>query len=225
MLVSDSIGTKTRFRSLEVTSTGNPAHSYSRRAGAARSIQPKPRLWRSIPASLGLSSKTRMPPILHRTPQVMARQSVLSAVKDQRDDMMKTLGASDKARLDEYFSSLRQIEQQLDLELQKPAPLEACSVPGKLEEVVPGTEITEVTTNHRLFAGLLAHALACGQTRVINVTFSDATSSLRRTGSSMTHHVFSHEETVDAQLGYQPNVTWFASQAGHGMADMLTAPG
>ena len=222
MLISEVIGTKTRFRSIEVTSTGNPTHSYSRRPGAA--LNPA----ETSPVALytrifGPEFKDPNAADFTPDPAVMARQSVLSAVKDQRDDLMKTLGASDRARLDEYFSSLRQIEQQLDLELQKPAPLEACSVPTKFEEIAPGTEITQVTTNHKLFSGLLAHALACGQTRVINVTFSDATSSLRRTGSSMTHHVFSHEETVDPKLGYQPNVTWFASQAGHGLADMLTA--
>ena len=191
MLISEVIGTKTRFRSIEVTSTGNPTHSYSRRPGAA--LNPA----ETSPVALytrifGPEFKDPNAADFTPDPAVMARQSVLSAVKDQRDDLMKTLGASDRARLDEYFSSLRQIEQQLDLELQKPAPLEACSVPTKFEEIAPGTEITQVTTNHKLFSGLLAHALACGQTRVINVTFSDATSSLRRTGSSMTHHVFSH---------------------------------
>jgi hypothetical protein len=222
MTIADTIGSKTRFRSLEVTSTGNPAHSYSRRAGAALNpAEPSPMaLYARI---FGPEFKDPNAADFTPDPAVMARQSVLSAVKDQRDDLMKTLGSADKARLDEYFSSLRQIEQQLDLELQKPAPLEACTVPAKEQETTPGTEITQVTTNHKLFVNLLAHALACGQTRVVNITFSDATSSLRRTGSSMTHHVFSHEETVDAKLGYQPNVTWFASQAGHGMADMLTA--
>ena len=50
----------------------------------------------------------------------------LSAVADDRQSFEKTLGAADKARLDEYFTSLRGLEQQLDLQAQKPAPL-ACS--------------------------------------------------------------------------------------------------
>src|SRR5678815_3535313 len=39
------------------------------------------------------------------SPEVMVRTSVLSAVKDQRDNLMKILPASDRARLDAYFTS------------------------------------------------------------------------------------------------------------------------
>ncbi len=222
MLIADVIGTKTRFRSLEVSSTGNAVHSYSRRAGAA--VNPA----EVSPAALytrifGPEFKDPNSADFKPDPQVMARQSVLSAVRDQRDDLAKTLGASDKARLDEYFSSLRQIEQQLDLELQKPAPLAACSSPDKPTDVVLGSEIESVKGNHKLFANILAHALACGQTRVINVTFNDATSSLRKQGSSMTHHVYSHEESIDPVLGYQPNVTGFIMNISGGLADMVGA--
>jgi len=222
MLIADVIGTKTRFRSIEVTSTGNPVHSYSRRAGAAvNPAEPSPAaLYARI---FGPEFKDPNAADFKPDPQVMARQSVLSAVKDQRDDLAKTLGAADRARLDEYFSSLRQIEQQLDLELQKPAPLEACVKPEEAKEMNPGTEVGTVFANHKLFANLLAHALACGQTRVINVTFNDATSSLRKAGSSMSHHVFTHEESIDPQLGYQPNVTDFIMNISHGLGNMVAA--
>src|SRR5260370_22354153 len=94
-LVADVIGTKTRFRSLEVTSTGNAVHSYSRRAGAA--VNPA----ETSPAALytrifGPEFKDPNAADFKPDPQVMARQSVLSAVKDPRDDPAKTLGASDK---------------------------------------------------------------------------------------------------------------------------------
>lgn len=222
VLVGDVIGTKTRFRSLEVAATGNATHSYSRRSGAA--LNPA----ETSPAALyarvfGPEFKDPNAADFTPDPSVMARQSVLSAVKEQRVDVEKSLGASDKARLDEYFTSLRQIEQQLDIELQKPAPLEACSTPAKPEDVTPGTEIETVAANHKLFATILAHALACNQTRIINVTFSDATSSLRKTGSSMTEHVHSHEEAIDPVLGYQPNVSWFMGRAMEGLATTLTA--
>jgi hypothetical protein len=220
VLIGDVIGTRTRFRSLEVASTGNATHSYSRRSGVA--LNPA----EVSPAALytrvfGPEFKDPNAADFTPDPAVMARQSVLSAVKDQRADLEKVVGAADKVRLDQYYTSLRQIEQQLDLELQKPAPLESCTVPGKVEDVVLGTEVNSVIGNHKLFAMILTHALACGQTRVINVTFNDATSSLRKQGSSMTHHVYSHEEPVDNAVGYQPNVTWFYSQIMEGLATML----
>jgi hypothetical protein len=69
----------------------------------------------------------------------------------------------------------------------------------------------------------LAHALACGQTRVVNVAFADATSSLRKAGGQQTHHEFSHEEPVDATLGYQPTLGWFYGQIMDSFALMLAA--
>jgi hypothetical protein len=222
VLVGDVIGTETRFRSLEVAATGNATHSYSRRAGAA--LNPA----EVSPAALyarvfGPEFKDPNAADFKPDPHVMARQSVLSAVKAQRDEVLKHLGAADRARLDQYFTSLRQTEQQLAIQLEKPAPLEACMVPGKPEEAPAGTEIETVATNHKAFAEILAHALACNQTRVVNITFSDATSSLRKQGSSMTEHVNSHEEQIDPVLGYQPNVTWFMGRAMEGLATTIAS--
>jgi hypothetical protein len=156
-------------------------------------------------------------------PAVMARQSVLSAVKDQRQDLDKMVGAADKARLDEYFTSLRQLEQQLDLQLQKPAPLEACTKPGEMADGPVATEVEVLSANHRLFAKLAAHAFACNQTHVVNLVFNDMTSSLRRVGSQMIHHIYTHEEAIDEKLGYQPNATYFIMRVMDGFADYLTA--
>ena len=64
-----------------------------------------------------------------------------------------------------------------------------------------------MVANHKLFAQMLAHAMACDQTRVINVTFSDAHLVAAQGGEPMTHHIHTHEEPIDAELGYQPSVT------------------
>jgi hypothetical protein len=210
-LIADVIGTRTRFRSLEVACAGNPSHSQSRRNGAV--VNPA----EISPAALYarvFGAEFKDPNAADFTPDagVMVRRSALSAVAEDRQSFVKNLGAADRARLDEYFTSLRELEQQLDIALQKPAPLEACAVPGKVDETPTGTEIEIVKTNHRLFAGILAHALACGQTQVVNVAFADATSSLRKAGGTQTHHEFSHEEPVDATLGYQPTLAWFFNE-------------
>jgi hypothetical protein len=60
---------------------------------------------------------------------------------------------------------------------------------------------------------LLAKALQCNQTRVFNVLLSDTASNLRRAGSTTTHHTLTHEEPVDPQLGYQKEVSWFATRS------------
>jgi hypothetical protein len=119
------------------------------------------------------------------------------------------LGAADRANLDQYLTSLRELEQQLDLQLQKPAPLQACTAPVQPNDTPVGCEVGEVTTNHRLFAKILAHALACDQTRVFNIMLTDGLSQLRFAGEANTHHLFTHEDAIDEKLGYQPNVVRF----------------
>ena len=213
ILVGDVIGTSTRFRSLEVTATGDPRHSYSSRSLGARNpaeISPVALYTRIFGPEFQDPNAADFKP----DPKVMLRKSVLSAVAEHRARFLRDVGAADKARLDEYFTSLRQLEQQLDLQLQKPPPAEACIVPkGGPKDGPVGTEIGQANANHALMADLLAMAVACNQTRVFNVVFSDSASSLRKEGSSTTHHQLTHEEQVDPKVGYQPQATWFVEQS------------
>jgi hypothetical protein len=219
-LIADVIGTKTRFRSLEVSCIGSHK-SESVRAGNI--MNPS----EGSPAALYMrifGPDFRDPNAANFTPdpRVMARRSVLSGVREQLAEVQAMVGASDKVRLDEYFTSVRQLEQQLELELQKPAPLKACSVPQKPEnEPKPGTETSTMLTNHKLFVGLLANAIACGQTRVVNIALTEGLSTLRRGGSAVIHHTHTHEEPIDPALGYQPNVTWFVENIVTAMATMI----
>ena len=59
----------------------------------------------------------------------MVRRSVLSGVKEDRQRVMKAVGAADRARLDQYFTSVRQLEQKLALQLQPPAPVKNFTMP------------------------------------------------------------------------------------------------
>jgi len=220
-LIADVIGTKTRFRSLEVGCAGSQA-SLSQRGGAI--VNPS----ETSPAALysrifGEDFKDPNAENFVPDPVTMARKSVLSGVAERRHRFMASLGAADKARLEEYFTSIRQLEKQLEIELQKPAPLAACTVPAKSEDGPVGTVIDNVLSNNRLFARLLAHAFACGQTRVANMMFSPAFSPLRKAGSSMTFHLYTHEESADPKLGYQPEATSFMLHCAEGFRDVIAA--
>ena len=206
--IADVIGTRSRFRSLEVSCTGNPASSRSKRAGNATNpgeISPLA-LYRRV---FGSGFKDPNAAVFTPDPAVMARRSVLSAVSAQTKSLMNQLGAADRAHLDQYLTSLRELEQQLDLQLQKPAPLGACTAVAQPGDTPAGCEVAQVTTNHRLFAKILAHTLACDQTRVFNVMLTDGLSQLRFAGEANTHHLFTHEDAIDEKLGYQPNVVRF----------------
>ena len=221
VLIADVIGKRTRFRSLEVSCTGNPVSTHSKRAGSAMNpseISPLALYTRIFGAEF------KDPNAADFTPDaaVMARRSVLSAVGDQTRRLMSQLGAADRAHLEQYLTSLRELEQQLDLQLERPAPLAACSVPAKPGETPVGTEVAQVTANHRLFAKLLAHALACDQTRVFNVMLTDGLSQLRFAGEANTQHLFTHEDPIDQKLGYQPNVIRFVPPVLENLGALLT---
>lgn len=145
-------------------------------------------------------------------PQVMARRSVLSAVSEERQALLGSVGAADRQKLDQYFTSIRQLENQLDTELTKPEPLQACAVPKPVSERPINAEIENVVTNHALMADMLVMALACDQTRVVNMMFNNGASSLTRIGSTITHHQLTHEEVLDNRLGYQPEATYFINK-------------
>jgi len=219
-IIADQIGSRTRFRSLEVTGTGKPTDSLSRRSASVLNpaeISPAALYTRVFGPDFRDPNAADFKP----DPKVMVRRSVLSGVTEQREALLKQVGASDRNRLDEYFTALRQLEQQLDLQLQKPAPLEACSASAQPTDATIGTEIDNVVANHKLFAQVLAHAMACDQTHVMNVVFGEATSPLRRPGSAMTHHILTHEEPTDDKLGYQPQATYFMGRIMESLANYL----
>ena len=210
-IVADQLGSSTRFRSLEVAACGSPTHTQSRRSASV--VNPSEVSPLALYARLfGPEFKDPNAADFTPDPRVMAEKSVLSALKDQRDALAARIGAADKARLDEYYTSIRQIENELALQLEKPAPLEACTVPKEAKETEIATDVEVATANHRLFARMLVHAIACDQTRVFNVSFTDGPSSLRRAGEAPTQHIRTHEDGVDPVLGYQIGANFFENK-------------
>ena len=220
-IIGDVIGTRTRFRSLEVACDGS-AESYSRRGPNITNA--------SEPSPLALYTRVFGPEFTDPNagefkpdPEVMVRRSALSAVSEQRAALLQNLGATDRARLDEYFTSLRETEKQLELQLQKPTPLEACTIPGKPEAESTGVIIDQARATQKLFASLIAHAMACGQTQIFNVNFGGGASRLRTAESAEVFHIYTHEEATDAKLGYQPTVNWFQEQTIQALAEFIAA--
>jgi hypothetical protein len=212
VLIADHIGTQTRFRSLELSATRDATNSLSGRGeGSLNPAETSPiRLYARLfgPEFADPNSGDFKP-----NPAVMARQSVLSAVAEQRKDLESRVGARDRERLDQYFTAVRQSEQQLTLQLQKPAPLAACRIPHSPPDTEPpNNQVEYVIENHKVMTDLLAMALACNQTRVFNMNFNNPASALTRAGSTISHHQLTHEEQIDPKLGYQPQATWFVER-------------
>jgi hypothetical protein len=219
--IGDVIGTRTRFRSLDLSASGGASNSLSGRGGG--NLNPSETSAAGMYARIfGTGFKDPNSATFTPDPVVMARRSVLSAVTDQRQALDVRLGAADKQRLDQYFTSIRQLEKQLDVELTKPEPLQACVVPKGSPAPSPMTsEIETVVTNHQLMVDMLVIALACDQARSFNLNFNQGASSLTRKGSTITHHQLTHEEILDNRLGYQPEATYFVNRIMEGWAYLV----
>lgn len=219
-LVADHIGQGTRFRSLELACTGQSNVSYSMRAGSTvnpSEVDPVKFYHRLFGVEFQDPNKADFKP----DPDVLLRQSVLSSVKEDRDELMRSLGSADRQRVDQYFTSVRQVEQQLGQLLEKPAPAEACIVPTEPGRGALGPTWDVAMNTHDLLAQLLVMALACNQTRVFSVALSNAGSNLRRAGEPVSFHELTHEEPVDENLGYQPQATFFIEKSMETFATML----
>jgi hypothetical protein len=210
--IADVIGGGTRFKSLQMAATGGPRDTYSFRSADA--INPPEisavELYRKIfgPDFQDPNSGSFTP-----DPRIMTRQSVLSAVSAKRQDFERNLGAADKARLDQYYTSIREVENRLALQLEKPPAAPTCSKPGEPKEMPAGLDVGLVSARHRAMTDLLAMALVCNQTKVFNMVYSDSGSSLVRQGLEKSHHAYTHEEPVDQATGRQPHSAEFVGNA------------
>ena len=219
-LISDAIGGGTRFRSVEVACTGDQKVSYSMRAGST--VNPS----EVDPISLyqrlfGLGFNDPNAAAFKPDPAIMLRQSVRSSVKDDREALMKTVGSADRARLDQYFTSVRQTEEQLGHMLEKPQPSKACVVPQEPGAVATGPTWEAAEKNHDILTQLMVMALACNQTRIFNIALSNAASNLRRSDSAISFHELTHEEPIDEKLGYQPKSTFFIEKSMETFSSLL----
>jgi hypothetical protein len=215
--IAEVIGPRTRFRSVDIALSGGRQSLSRGKGGVINPSEPSPA---ALYARL-FGADFRDPNAANFTPDPhdMARRSVLSALTDERRQIMTRVGASDRARLDAYFTSVRQVEQQLDIALTAPAPIESCRKPELAPQDEPGKTVGAVEKNNKLFAQLMAHAIACDQTRVFNVNFG--TQGLRTPGGVRDWHSLTHEEPIDPQLGYQKDVSWFINFATGTFAQFL----
>jgi hypothetical protein len=213
VLVSDAIGGGTRFRSLELSATGNVRDSYSFRSADAINppVTSPMKLYERV---FGPEFQDPNSPNFTPDPRIMLQKSVLSGVKEERDAVVQSLGAGDRQRVDQYFTAIRELEGRLELQLQKPPMAEACTRPTAPPKDEGEGEFADVVADrHRAMTDLLVLALACNQTRVFNMIYSASFANTSRVGYSNTHHLVTHEEIEDPKLGYQVLNSWYIRRA------------
>lgn len=210
--IARKIGNATRFRSLSATATGDVRDSFSYEGGNSVNV-PEWSPLRFYERLFGNDFQDPNAATFTPDPRIMVRKSALSAVRDDAKKLNQNLGAEDRARLDQYFTGLRDLERRFDLQLSKPEPREACVVTAKPEDLPSGLDADLVAKRHRMMTDLMLMAVACDQTRVFNMFYASAFSATTKPGYDKPHHTATHEEAVVPELKCQPNVSWFTRKA------------
>ena len=220
--IADAISHGARFRSIEVSCCGNKRESYSSLGGS--NINP-PEV-----SPVGLYTRLFGPGFQDPSkgdwkadPEVMLQRSVLSVVADDRKSLWKNVGAEDRARLDQYFTSVRELEKTLDAELQRPQIVAQVAIPPAPEELPMNKSVPTLRKVTPVLAKLLAIGLATDQTRIFNMAFSEPASTIYVPGDSRPFHQSTHEEPVDETIGYQPITSKFSTYSMEGFATLVEA--
>jgi len=124
------------------------------------------------------------------------RRSVLDLVREQASSLRKDLGQTDQHKIDEYFTSVREIEQRI----QRAENVAAKETP---EFQTPESAPSDLREHIRLMYDLLAIAFQTDSTRVATFMLANEGSnrSYRSVGVNSGHHELSHhrndEEKID----------------------------
>lgn len=139
------------------------------------------------------------------------RKSILDYSRTEANSLKNHLGSADQAKLDEYLTGLRELEQRIDNTHEGPA----CDVPGRpaVDYDVPG--------HARIMIDLMALAFQCDQTRIITFMLANAGSNRRFDGfltlngaplSGQHHELSHHQGNTDNQERLAVIDTWEVQQ-------------
>lgn len=124
-------------------------------------------------------------------------QSVLDAVRDQARTMKHALGAEDREKLDEYFNSVRELEQRLAQAAawsKKPKPKVDARPPVNIQNSA------DLVGKTRIWFDLIHLALQTDSTRLVTLQLLGTSSVPPIPGVSQGHHDLSHHGQDPAKI-------------------------
>ncbi len=149
------------------------------------------------------------------------QKSILDAVRDDASSLKSELGAGDKVRLDEYLSSVRDLERSI------------ASLPPEysrpVERPAEGGDMRDWPRIAKLQSDLLVHALASGQTRVASYMLSKCQGLSRFPWLGHTaqrHHEYTHigVETPRGMRILRDICRWHVEEFAYLVAKMKSTP-
>ncbi len=134
------------------------------------------------------------------------RGSILDLVRDQATQLQRNVGKRDRQKLDEYFTSVREIERQLQRDIdwsKKPKPKpQLAGIGDYSQSLTPDSKDFDYTRYQKLMYDLIALALDTDSTRVItyNVRRELAGGTFAVHGVSKGFHALTHHNNDPKNL-------------------------
>ncbi|HET6252170.1 MAG TPA: DUF1552 domain-containing protein [Tepidisphaeraceae bacterium] len=181
-VAADHVGDQTRFRSLSLSEEGFGL-SWTR-SGALIPTESSPSHLFARLFIQGTPDEVRA-----QAQRLRDGQSILDSVRDQADAVHSALGSRDRDKLDEYFTSVRELEQRMSTSEQwakKPKPKVDAKQP---QDIANPADLIGKT---RLMFDLIHLALQTDSTRIITMLLLGTSLVPPVPGVSMGHHDLSH---------------------------------
>jgi hypothetical protein len=180
---ADHIGTQTRVPSLALAGNGAGGLSWTRTGALIPSDDSPSRVFSRF--------------FLEGTPAQKREQmrhledgrSILDDVREQANSLNNDLGAEDRSKLDEYLTSIRELERQMVSDLnwaEKPKPKVDIAPPKDIPNPA------DLIGRTRLLFDLTHLALQTDSTRLITIMLAGSTASPPIEGVNLGHHDLSH---------------------------------
>ena len=181
--VAEKIGFETRFPSLVLSTAGQTSQSYTR-SGVMVQAQSKPS---QVFAKLFLDGTASE--VQAQMRKLKEGRSIMDTVQEAAKRFEKRVGAADKDKLDEYYTSVREMEERMlkaEAWVQKPKP--------KVEAQPPTDETNEANliARMRLLFDLVPLALQTDSTRAVTVLIQGRGDVPPVPGVTIDHHNLSH---------------------------------
>lgn len=182
---------------------------------------------RSLSSSLGSSGTvSRRFALAAQDERLALRQSVLDYVLSEAQDLSKRLGATDNQKLDEYLTSVRELEQRImaapasgasgDTVTSGGAPLGTSPAAGAAQCSNPNAPTGGGSYEGRIaqLYELMAHAFACDLTRVGAFMLASEASNQSYSFAGVTggHHEISHDDSAAGRTQLAGIVKWHMGQ-------------
>lgn len=188
---ADHIGTQTRFPSLALSGEGSGGLSWTR-TGALIPADNSPS---KVFARLFLEG--RADEVQNQMRRLGDGRSILDDVSDQAHSLRSNLGSEDRDKLDEYLTSLRELEQRMvndESWAKKPKPKVEVEPPKDIPNAA------DLIGRTRLLFDLTHLALQTDSTRLITIMLAGSSFAPPIPGVTLGHHDLSHHGKDPSKL-------------------------